>query len=162
MNHTTYAWVANINESCIISHVAYEWVTPHMHAPRLWSRHASCVTSQMNEPPHKWMSHEYDRVLYNWSCHIWMSHTTYAWVVNMIVNMIEACIISGVTYEWVTPHINESRLWTSHVSWLISHMSESHHIWMSHISWVMSHMSKSHLFLMGTAALYRVCSTGLR
>jgi len=54
----------------------------------------------------------------NESCHIWMSH---------------------VTYEWVMSHMNEScHIWMSH------HMKESCHIWMSHVTyeWVMSHMNE--------------------
>ena len=63
----------------------------------------------------------------NESCHIWMSH---------------------VTYEWVMSHMNEScHIWTSHVpfEWVMSQMNESCHIWTSHVTyeWVMSHMNES-------------------
>jgi len=62
--------------------------------------------------------------------------------------------LSHVSYEWVTSHMNESRLiWKSCLiclgyisyAWLMSHMNESCHIRMSHVSyeWVMSHMHES-------------------
>ena len=43
----------------------------------------------------------------NESCHIWMSHVTYEWVMS---HMNESCHIwmSHVTYEWVMSHMNES------------------------------------------------------
>jgi len=83
----------------------------------------------------------------NESCHIWMSHVTYEWVVP---HMNESCHIwmSHVTYEWVMSHMNKSHhIWMSHVTyeWVVSHMNESCHIWMSPITyeWVMSHMNES-------------------
>jgi len=53
----------------------------------------------------------------NESCHIWMSH---------------------VTYEWVMWYMNEScHIWMSHVTvtyeWVMSHMNESCYIWMRHV-----------------------------
>jgi len=72
----------------------------------------------------------------NESCHIWMSHVTYEWVMS---HMNESCLIwvSHVTYEWVMSHMNESCLiWMSHVSyeWVMSHMNESCLIWMCQVT----------------------------
>jgi len=83
----------------------------------------------------------------NESCHIWMSHVTYEWIMS---HMNESCHtwMSHVTYEWVMPHINEPcHAWMSHVTyeWVMSHMNESCHTWMSHMTyeWVMPHMNES-------------------
>ena len=67
----------------------------------------------------------------NESCHMWMSHVTYEWVMS---RMNESCQIwmSHVTYKWVMSH-----LWMSHVT----HTNQLFHIRISHVryDWVMSH-----------------------
>ena len=95
----------------------------------------------------------------NESCHMWMSHVTYEWVMTLVPprGLIKS-------FEWVMSHINEScHIWMSHVTceWVMSHMNESWlwclqeaqsgllnescHLWMSHVTyeWVMSHMNES-------------------
>ena len=62
----------------------------------------------------------------NESCHMWMSH---------------------VTYEWVMSYMNEScHIWMSHgtCEWVMSHIAASCHIWMCQVTyqWV---MSQSHI-----------------
>jgi len=87
----------------------------------------------------------------NESCHTWMSHVTYEWVLS---HMNESCRIwmSHVTFGWVISHMNElCHIWISHckcLQWNTSsstrlvYTNESCHIWMSHVTheWVMSHM----------------------
>ena len=80
----------------------------------------------------------------NESCHVWVSHVTYEWVMSRVS---ESCHVwvSHVTYEWVVSRMNESCLTclysfsqTSHSSFFetycIRHiMDESCHIWTSHV-----------------------------
>jgi len=100
------------------------------------------------------------------SCHIWMSHVTYEWVMSHIN---ESCHVtyewfnSQVMYERVMSHLKQSchtwalvqpksfiescHIWMSRVTyeWVMSHINESCHMWMSHFTyeWVMSHMNES-------------------
>jgi len=70
----------------------------------------------------------------NESCHIWMSHVTYAWVMSY---MNESCPIwmSHVPYEschiWMS-HV-PCPIWMSHVifEWVVGHIIESCPIWLS-------------------------------
>ena len=117
------------------------------------------------------------------SYHVWMSHL-YEWVIYMN----ESCIWMSHLYEWVI-YMNESSIWTSHLYERVIRFRPHVHIWMSHRthmneatfthvpccilvshsyvcndSFIYAHVCDTSfkLFLMGTVALYRVCSTGLR
>jgi len=105
----------------------------------------------MYESCHMWMSH----VTYEWvMSHVWMSHVTYMnesrhsyeWVMSHIW-------MSPATYEWVMPHMNimspmnaSCRIWISHAT----HMDESRHMllhydtheWISHTG-ILPHTNES-------------------
>jgi len=78
----------------------------------------------------------------NESCHIWMSHVTYKWVMSHIMSIHwwrwPSPSRSHVTHDWVMSHMNEScHTWMSHVTyeWVKTHTNESRHIWMSHVTY---------------------------
>jgi len=80
------------------------------------------------------------------SCHIWMSHVTYGWVMS---HMNESCHVwmSHVKYGWVMSRMNEScHVWISHVTygWVMSRLNESCHVWISHVTygWVIWHINE--------------------
>jgi len=105
------------------------------------------------------MSHVYD---YNntWlceSCHTWLSHDKYDWVIVIyewvMSNMTEACHtrVSHFAHEWVmTP-----------CQWVMSHASESCHTWVSHdtFDWVMLHVGESCCSMLQCVA---VCCSALQ
>jgi len=105
---------------------------------------------------------------------MWMSHVAYEWVIPhktakccTLCRILPSIIVSRVTCEWVTSHMNESchiKLQTTvlcagffllslsvvsrkiFASFIMNHVTgESWHIWMSHVTyeWVTSHMNKS-------------------
>ena len=92
------------------------------------------------------------------SCHIWMSHVTFEWVMSYTrLTFLVDCISRG-GHAHIHTHthnrtlssynINEScHIWMRHFTyeWVTSHMNESRHIWMSHVTyeWVTSHMNES-------------------
>jgi len=84
----------------------------------------------------------------NESCHIWMSHVTYEWVMS---HMNESCHIwmSHVTYEWNLTHTELYHEWTSHVMykcvmWWISYVIYTCicDITHSYVAWLI-HMNES-------------------
>ena len=98
------------------------------------------------------------------SCHIWMSHVTYDWVMSHIneschiwmiyVNkcpperLLRTSRYHHVTYDRVMSRMNESfHTRMRHVAfrWAVSHMNDLYHMWMSHViyEWVMSHLIES-------------------
>jgi len=66
------------------------------------------------------------------SCHIWMSHVTYKWVMS---HMNESCHIqmSHVTYEWVMSTCYSGM---SHFTyeWVMSHVNEACHVWICYVT----------------------------
>jgi len=79
------------------------------------------------------------------SCHVWMSHVTYEWVMSSMIEGCHVCM-SHVTYEWVT------HVWMSHVTYRV----QMRHTWMSHVphvnepchAWT-SHVTYLHKILAG-------------
>jgi len=83
----------------------------------------------------------------NESCHIWMSHVTYEWVMSHMHKSCHTCI-NRVSCECVVSHMNEScPIWLSHATqeWVTSYMYEGRHIRMSHVvyEWIVPHISES-------------------
>jgi len=68
----------------------------------------------------------------NESCHIWMSHVTYEWV---MLHMNESCHIwmSHVTYEWVMSNMNESLTYLSLICAMTCAMTHSYVTWLTHM-----------------------------
>jgi len=159
--------MSHMNESCLIwmNHVSYIWFVSlaAMIAKAMMVAVKYTFKSDASHVSYEWVVSEM-----NESCLIWMSRVSYiwflfCWFVCLTAMVAKAMVIavkyafksdaSHVSYEWVTSHMNESRLiWMSHVSyeWVTSHMNESCLIWMSHVSyeWVMSHMNESRLIWM--------------
>jgi len=84
----------------------------------------------------------------NESCHIWMIHVTYEWVMS---RMNQSCHVwmSHVTYEWAT-HFTirpSDETYSSKKKSLVKYeaVAESFHMWMSHVTneRVMSRINKS-------------------
>ena len=148
MSHTTYEWVMSImNESCHIwmSHTTYEWVMSHMNESCHIStentsgvalrRPTACQNRARQLPGRVASSLVCAAACMDESCHIWMSH---------------------VTYEWVMSRMNTSttrtsriftRLCSSMYEWVMSHMNESYNVEMSNVTyeWV-NYQDESHLY----------------
>jgi len=131
-----------------MSHVPYAWVILHRFSAGNKSDiafvHDFCHIRVKS--CHVWMSH----VTYEWvmsrmneSCHVWMSHVTYEWVMS---RMNESChiLISHVPYAWVVQKAKASWLCSmGHVKYasnyvtyesVMSCMNESCSLWMSHFT----------------------------
>jgi len=81
----------------------------------------------------------------NESCHLWMSHDKYAWVIS---------------------HMDESyHAWVSHVIYVMSPMNDSCHLGLIHVTydWVMSHVSEScHIRVSHVAPVNESCILSVR
>jgi len=167
-------------------YVPYEWVMSHVYEsrhPYRWIQAAHCRGDTPNR-----MKTRYTTVVshMNESGPIWMSHVPYVWVTAPIqmdaVSTLQrwhtkqdedTIHYGGVSYEWVTSHMNESRpIWMRHrrwmqaahcrdktlkedddtinyggvsYEWVTSHVNESRPIWMSHVpyEWGTCHMNES-------------------
>jgi len=119
------------------------------------------------------------RLAINESCHTWLRHVTYKWV--MSYEWVRFLRMSHVPHAWVVFRMNEPcPIWMSHVlyEWVMTHMNESCYIsmsrfakgfavavamhescpiWMSHdpYEWIMSHMNES--FRKGLCCWSRQC-----
>jgi len=94
------------------------------------------------------------------SCHVWMSHVTYGWVMEqmseynklewVVIRVNESCHVSTrrIKYALVIPYMNASiHIRMRHVTyeWIMSRTNESYHSRTSHVihEWVTSHKSES-------------------
>jgi len=78
------------------------------------------------------------------SCHLPLSHVTYAWVMSHIYESCHMCM-RPVTYAWVMSRITEScHVRLSHVTyqWVLSHIPQSYHMQLRRVAYasVMSHI----------------------
>ena len=85
----------------------------------------------------EWVIH-IETLYAQWLIHMWMTHS----------HEIDLCVVSHVTYEWVTSHMNESHhIWMSHVTyeWATSHVNATRHVWMRLVTheYVITHLNES-------------------
>jgi len=132
MTHWYVTWLISIGHDSLICDMTHRGVGHERGGTGIRAgatavyRCESCDSK--NESRTGWMCHECNAYIYgidlwnmferdfapvrvmwrvNESCHIWMSHVAYEWVMS---HMNESCCIwmSHVTYEWVMLHMNES------------------------------------------------------
>ena len=99
-----YEWVTvvwHINNACHVwmSHVIYAWVMSNVNdsyrAWRLWTSHVTVAAMTHSSSKLK-ASHQPRMLRLNASCHVWMSHATYTWVMSHMDESYRAW-----DYEWV-------------------------------------------------------------
>ena len=132
MNKSCHVWMST-QADCHVTHSWLLWMSPHRwscHISMSLATHGSAHTEDhvtkwmgaMNELTQMVHMNERTQIVMshiNVSCHVWMSHVTYEWVMS---HMIESCHIQMV-------YMNER------TQIVMSHMNEPYHIWMIHVTY---------------------------